>query len=215
MYSSAGLSTTGSNSFGMALVAGRKRVPRPAAGITALVTGMSADYSAWAHQPGNAAAPRGIARLLGLRAPSGARTPRRGLCRALLAVPEIGSARVVTGYVALRGEPDIGPALDALRTRGVRCCCRRCSRIGTWNFASTAAIASSRLEEADVVWCRQSRPIALDTGWDAGVARTTGRWAALGRARSSSPSCMRTSCWSPCLTRRTTSGWARCWPGPS
>src|SRR5665647_3624512 len=37
-YWMAGLSTTGSISFGVALVAGRKRVPRPAAGITALVT---------------------------------------------------------------------------------------------------------------------------------------------------------------------------------
>ena len=37
-YWIAGLSTTGSISFGVALVAGRKRVPRPAAGITALVT---------------------------------------------------------------------------------------------------------------------------------------------------------------------------------
>src|SRR3954454_14809427 len=38
-YWMAGLSTTGSISFGVALVAGRKRVPSPAAGITALVTG--------------------------------------------------------------------------------------------------------------------------------------------------------------------------------
>ena len=37
-YWIAGLSTTGSISFGCALVAGRNRVPRPAAGITALVT---------------------------------------------------------------------------------------------------------------------------------------------------------------------------------
>jgi hypothetical protein len=36
-YSIAGLSTTGSISFGVALVAGRNRVPRPAAGMTALV----------------------------------------------------------------------------------------------------------------------------------------------------------------------------------
>src|SRR5262245_50532474 len=35
-----GLSTTGSISFGWHLVAGRKRVPRPAAGMTALVTGL-------------------------------------------------------------------------------------------------------------------------------------------------------------------------------
>src|ERR1700753_1128992 len=37
-YSIAGLSTTGSISLGVALVAGRNLVPRPAAGITALVT---------------------------------------------------------------------------------------------------------------------------------------------------------------------------------
>src|SRR4051794_39366668 len=37
-YWIAGLSTTGSISFGVAFVAGRKRVPRPAAGTTALVT---------------------------------------------------------------------------------------------------------------------------------------------------------------------------------
>src|SRR3954470_3068917 len=37
-YWMAGLSTTGSISFGVALVAGRNLVPRPAAGMTALVT---------------------------------------------------------------------------------------------------------------------------------------------------------------------------------
>ncbi len=37
-YWMAGLSTTGSISLGWALVAGRNRVPRPAAGMTALVT---------------------------------------------------------------------------------------------------------------------------------------------------------------------------------
>src|SRR5690242_1368041 len=36
-YWMAGLSTTGSSSLGTALVAGRNRVPRPAAGMTALV----------------------------------------------------------------------------------------------------------------------------------------------------------------------------------
>ena len=39
-YWIAGLSTTGSISFGCAFVAGRKRVPKPAAGITALRTVM-------------------------------------------------------------------------------------------------------------------------------------------------------------------------------
>src|ERR1041384_2838637 len=37
-YWIAGLSTTGSISLGWALVAGRNRVPRPAAGMTAVVT---------------------------------------------------------------------------------------------------------------------------------------------------------------------------------
>src|SRR3954451_14174741 len=41
-YWIAGLSTTGSISFGVAFVKGRNRVPRPAAGITALVTAMKA-----------------------------------------------------------------------------------------------------------------------------------------------------------------------------
>ncbi len=41
-------------------------------------------------------------------------------CRALLAVPEIAAARVVAGYAALPGEPDIGEALEVLRDRGVR-----------------------------------------------------------------------------------------------
>lgn len=37
MYWIVGLSTIGSISFGHAFVAGKKRVPKPAAGITALV----------------------------------------------------------------------------------------------------------------------------------------------------------------------------------
>jgi 5-formyltetrahydrofolate cyclo-ligase len=40
-------------------------------------------------------------------------------CDALLAIPEVAAATVVTGYVALSGEPDIGAALAALRERGV------------------------------------------------------------------------------------------------
>ena len=40
-YWIAGLSTTGSISLGVALVAGRNLVPRPAAGITALVTSLT------------------------------------------------------------------------------------------------------------------------------------------------------------------------------
>ncbi len=47
-YWMAGLSTTGSISFGIALVAGRNRVPRPAAGMTALIRwcGMQSLYRA-------------------------------------------------------------------------------------------------------------------------------------------------------------------------
>src|ERR1700752_4740165 len=41
-YWMAGLSTTGSISLGVALVAGRNLVPRPAAGVTALVTSLAA-----------------------------------------------------------------------------------------------------------------------------------------------------------------------------
>jgi 5-formyltetrahydrofolate cyclo-ligase len=41
-------------------------------------------------------------------------------CVALLAIPEVRVARVVAAYSALRGEPDLGPALAALQARGVR-----------------------------------------------------------------------------------------------
>jgi 5-formyltetrahydrofolate cyclo-ligase len=40
-------------------------------------------------------------------------------CAALLAVPELAAAKVVAGYAALPGEPNIGAALEALRSRGV------------------------------------------------------------------------------------------------
>jgi 5-formyltetrahydrofolate cyclo-ligase len=50
-------------------------------------------------------------------APDPEADPRR--CHALLSLPEVGVARVVAGYLALRGEPDIGLALAALRERGV------------------------------------------------------------------------------------------------
>src|ERR1041384_944577 len=45
-YWMAGLSTTGSISLGVAFVAGRKRVPRPAAGTTALRT-LRAGVEGW------------------------------------------------------------------------------------------------------------------------------------------------------------------------
>jgi 5-formyltetrahydrofolate cyclo-ligase len=42
------------------------------------------------------------------------------LRRVLLTIPEITAARVVAGYAAISGEPDIGDALEALRSRGTR-----------------------------------------------------------------------------------------------
>ena len=52
-YWMVGLSTTGSISFGCALVAGRNRVPSPAAGITALVTIMGAAVYGEPQRAGN------------------------------------------------------------------------------------------------------------------------------------------------------------------
>ena len=43
MYCMTGVSTTGSSSLGTAFVAGRNRVPRPAAGMTALRGGRDID----------------------------------------------------------------------------------------------------------------------------------------------------------------------------
>jgi 5-formyltetrahydrofolate cyclo-ligase len=42
------------------------------------------------------------------------------LCAALLLIPELAAAKVVAGYVALRGEPNIFVVLEELRSRGVR-----------------------------------------------------------------------------------------------
>jgi 5-formyltetrahydrofolate cyclo-ligase len=53
------------------------------------------------------------------RAPADARADARR-CAALLAIPEVAAARVVTGYTALPGEPDIGIALDQLLRSGVQ-----------------------------------------------------------------------------------------------
>ncbi len=85
-YWMAGLSTTGSISLGWALVAGRNRVPRPAAGMTALVTvrfmaltvgplpvsrhglaaGFAPDRAGAAARPGRAGARSGPAGMLAL-----------------------------------------------------------------------------------------------------------------------------------------------------
>jgi hypothetical protein len=46
-YWISGLSTTGSISFGLAFVAGRKRLPNPATGNTALVIFMSVASGSW------------------------------------------------------------------------------------------------------------------------------------------------------------------------
>ena len=98
------------------------------------------------HQTGKAAL---RARLLA------ARTARPdaddGLCQALLAVPEIASAGVVTGYVALRGEPDIGPALDALRTRGVAVLLPAMLADRDLEFRVDGGARVLPLEDADVV----------------------------------------------------------------
>src|SRR5205823_11831072 len=60
-YWMAGLSTIGSISLGWALVAGRNRVPRPAAGITALRTALLIGSSAHSRTPdGTASAGLGL-----------------------------------------------------------------------------------------------------------------------------------------------------------
>jgi 5-formyltetrahydrofolate cyclo-ligase len=48
------------------------------------------------------------------------RSARDETSSGLLSVPEITTAVTVAGYIPLRGEPDVAPALLALRQRGVR-----------------------------------------------------------------------------------------------
>ena len=59
MYCSAGRSTTGSSSFGTALVAGRKRVPIPATGMTAFRAGRDAGRAGGLAMSGSLASLRG------------------------------------------------------------------------------------------------------------------------------------------------------------
>src|SRR5271169_6845677 len=70
-YWMAGLSTTGSISLGVALVAGRNLVPRPAAGITALVTSaMSRTLANPRHGPSHVLVPLASGALLRLCLPA-------------------------------------------------------------------------------------------------------------------------------------------------
>jgi 5-formyltetrahydrofolate cyclo-ligase len=69
---------------------------------------------------------------------------------ALLAVPEIASSATVAGYTPLRGEPDIGPALSALRERGVRVILPVVLADRDLQFHDGAGLVVA-LDEADVV----------------------------------------------------------------
>ena len=124
MYSSAGLSTTGSSSFGIAFVAGRKRVPRPAAGITAFFTGMFGTLlpvgAAVSHPAPDAPSARERKaqlrrRLLAARGTGVVVDPA-----VILALPEMQQARVIASYAPLRGEPDVRAVNAALLARGLR-----------------------------------------------------------------------------------------------
>ncbi len=75
----------------------------------------------------------------------------RERCRALLAIPEIVEAGVVAGYRALRGEPDIGAALDALRERGVTVLLPRTLADRDLEFRVDGGEVVLPLERADVV----------------------------------------------------------------
>src|SRR5215470_13091618 len=97
-YWISGLSTTGSISFGIALVAGRKRVPRPATGNTALRTGVLTRVPFG--RCGNCRAP-------GERSDSSVGSPRR--------------ARPYTARLALEASPDRScPQEDILGTVNLR-----------------------------------------------------------------------------------------------
>src|ERR1017187_10195359 len=102
-YWIAGLSTTGSSSLGVAFVAGRKRVPRPAAGTTAFVTapvsGMLVTLAAAVGRT-----PRGLANL--------------GGCVMDRDLPGAPGAPGVPGTQDVPGAPDVPGALGALGALG-------------------------------------------------------------------------------------------------
>ncbi|HEX4018566.1 MAG TPA: 5-formyltetrahydrofolate cyclo-ligase [Frankiaceae bacterium] len=71
--------------------------------------------------------------------------------RGVLSIPEIAEARVVAGYSALRGEPDIGPALEALRGRGIRVLLPVVLADRDLEFRVDGTGDAAALEQADVV----------------------------------------------------------------
>ncbi len=127
-YWMAGLSTTGSISFGVALVAGRNRVPSPAAGMTALVRARSTVMSRTLTRTGHTA---GVSTLDGSRDKAVrralARQRRRSavlgadagpaLAERLLALPEVAAAGCVAAYSSFGTEPPTEALLEALRAR--------------------------------------------------------------------------------------------------
>jgi 5-formyltetrahydrofolate cyclo-ligase len=75
----------------------------------------------------------------------------RERCRRLLAIPEIAGAHVVAGYSALRGEPDIGRALDNLRERGTLVLLPKMLADRDLEFHVDGGEVVLPLEQADVV----------------------------------------------------------------
>lgn len=75
----------------------------------------------------------------------------RERCRALLAIPEIARAHVVAAYSALRGEPDIRAALDALRERGTLVLLPKTLADRDLEFRLDGGEGVVPLEQADVV----------------------------------------------------------------
>ena len=115
----AGLSTIGSISFGIDLVAGKKRVPRPAAGITALNTLDPIVITPYADHMEEKSQTRRVLRNLRKLAPEG--DGRAGsLLLEELEKAQFGHVNVIASYDSYGSEPSTQSLNSTLQSRGIR-----------------------------------------------------------------------------------------------
>lgn len=115
----AGLSTIGSISFGIDLVAGKKRVPRPAAGITALNTLDPIVITPYADHMEEKSQTRRVLRNLRKLAPEGDGRAGSHLLEELEKV-QFGHVNVIASYDSYGSEPSTQSLNSTLQSRGIR-----------------------------------------------------------------------------------------------
>ena len=166
-YWMAGLSTTGSISLGVALVAGRNRVPRPAAGMTALVTSFQPCRTPG--EPGGVQGRRygqsvSDVQLRKADARPGTRAPVRaargsahagpaGPSATRSAAPQVQIAGTIAAFTSSAPSPTPMAWSTRCGSAAATCCCRCFGRTGTWTGRPARARTLARAARAARTRC--------------------------------------------------------------